>query len=57
VDVRATVTRLADEHGVLVTAVGRERAPRELTGPVVRVSPHVDATLADLDALAVALAP
>jgi pyridoxal 5-phosphate dependent beta-lyase len=37
--------------------VGRERAPRELTGPVVRVSPHVDATLADLDALAVALAP
>ena len=56
VDVAATAARLAAEHGVLVTAVGRERARRELTGPVLRVSPHLDATLDDLDALAAAVA-
>jgi pyridoxal 5-phosphate dependent beta-lyase len=55
-DVGQTATRLQVEHGVLVTAVGRERAPDELTGPVLRVSPHVDATVDDLDALATALA-
>jgi pyridoxal 5-phosphate dependent beta-lyase len=55
VDVRQTVARLHAEHGVLVTAVGRERARRELTGPVLRISPHLDATLDDLDALAAAL--
>jgi pyridoxal 5-phosphate dependent beta-lyase len=42
---------------VLVTAVGPERARAELTGPVLRVSPHVDATLDELDVLARALAP
>lgn len=57
VDVRTTVVRLREEHGVLVTAVGRERAPAELDGPLLRVSPHVDAALEDLDALATALAP
>jgi pyridoxal 5-phosphate dependent beta-lyase len=57
VDVAATAARLSAEHGVLVTPVGRERARPELTGPVLRVSPHVDATLDDLDALATALAP
>jgi pyridoxal 5-phosphate dependent beta-lyase len=57
VDVAAEVSRLSAEHGVLVTAVGRERARRELTGPVLRVSPHLDATLADLDTLATALVP
>jgi pyridoxal 5-phosphate dependent beta-lyase len=55
VDVAATAARLSAEHGVLVTAVGTERARRELTGPVLRVSPHLDATLDDLDALAKAL--
>jgi hercynylcysteine S-oxide lyase len=39
-----------------VTAVGRERARAELTGPVLRVSPHLDATLDDLDALVAGLA-
>jgi pyridoxal 5-phosphate dependent beta-lyase len=53
--VAAEVARLAVEHGVQLTAVGRERARQELTGPVLRVSPHVDATLADLDTLAAAL--
>jgi len=57
VDVRATAARLHREHGVLVTPIGLERARRELTGPVLRVSPHLDATLDDLDALATALAP
>jgi hercynylcysteine S-oxide lyase len=57
VDVRQTAARLSAEHGVLVTPVGRERARGELTGPVLRVSPHLDATVADLDALALALAP
>ncbi|MGY1857435.1 ergothioneine biosynthesis PLP-dependent enzyme EgtE [Modestobacter sp. SYSU DS0290] len=56
VDVRETVQRLRLEHGVVVTAVGRERARPELNGPVLRVSPHLDAAPADLDALARALA-
>jgi len=56
VDVLATAVRLREEHRVLVTAAGRERAPAELTGPVLRVSPHLDATEDDLDALAAALA-
>ncbi|MEU2348431.1 ergothioneine biosynthesis PLP-dependent enzyme EgtE [Modestobacter sp. NPDC049651] len=55
-DVPATAARLRTEHGVVVTAVGRERAPHELAGPVLRISPHLDATLDDLDALARALA-
>ena len=57
VDVRATVVRLREDHGVVVTAAGRERAPAELTGPVLRVSPHLDASAEQLDALAAALAP
>jgi pyridoxal 5-phosphate dependent beta-lyase len=57
VDVRATAARLRGEHGVLVTAAGRERAPAELTGPVLRVSPHLDATAEELDRLAAALVP
>ena len=57
VDVRRTADRLHRDSGVLVTPVGRERARQELTGPVLRISPHVDATLDDLDALAAALVP
>jgi pyridoxal 5-phosphate dependent beta-lyase len=57
VDVRATVVRLREEHRIVVTAAGRERAPSELTGPVLRVSPHLDASVEQLDALAGALAP
>jgi pyridoxal 5-phosphate dependent beta-lyase len=56
-DVRATVARLREHHGIVVTAIGRERARAELTGPVLRVSPHLDATLEELDVLAGALAP
>jgi len=57
VDVREVAARLRTDHGVLTTAPGQERAPGELTGPVLRVSPHLDATLDQLDALAAALAP
>ncbi|MGY1689053.1 ergothioneine biosynthesis PLP-dependent enzyme EgtE [Geodermatophilus sp. SYSU D01105] len=55
VDVVTTRARLLTEHGIVTTAIGRERAPGEMTGPVLRVSPHLDATLDDLDALASAL--
>ena len=55
VDVVATRTRLLSEHGIVTTAIGPERAPGELTGPVLRISPHVDATIEDLAALAAAL--
>ena len=47
--------RLLTEHGIVVSAIGPERAPGEMTGPVLRVSPHLDATLDDLEALAAAL--
>ncbi|PWW21981.1 pyridoxal 5-phosphate dependent beta-lyase [Geodermatophilus normandii] len=55
VDVVATRARLLTEHGIVTTAVERARAPQELTGPVLRVSPHVDGTVDDLEALAAAL--
>jgi pyridoxal 5-phosphate dependent beta-lyase len=52
VDTRA---RLLAEHGIVTSAIGPERAPGEMTGPVLRISPHVDTTLDDLEALAAAL--
>lgn len=55
VDVVETRSRLLTEHGIVLTAIGPERAPGEMTGPVLRVSPHLDATLEDLEALAAAL--
>jgi hercynylcysteine S-oxide lyase len=55
VDVVATRARLLTEHGIVTTAAGPERAPGEMTGPVLRVSPHVDGTVDDLEALAAAL--
>ncbi len=55
VDVVTTRARLLTEHGIVTTAIGPQRAPGEMTGPVLRVSPHLDATLDDLEALATAL--
>jgi pyridoxal 5-phosphate dependent beta-lyase len=55
VDVIETRTRLLVEHGIVASAIGPERAPGEMTGPVLRISPHLDATLEDLDAVAAAL--
>ena len=54
-DVRATRTRLLAEHGIVTSAIGPDRAPGEMTGAVLRISPHLDATLDDLEALAAAL--
>jgi pyridoxal 5-phosphate dependent beta-lyase len=55
VDVVDTRTRLLTEHGIVLSAIGPERAPGEMTGPVLRVSPHLDATIDDLEALTAAL--
>ena len=55
VDVVETRTRLLTEHGIVLSAIAPTRAPGEMTGPVLRVSPHVDATVEDLEALAAAL--
>jgi pyridoxal 5-phosphate dependent beta-lyase len=55
VDVVATRARLLTEQGIVTTAIGVERAPEEMTGPVLRVSPHVDGTVEDLEALAASL--
>lgn len=55
VDVVATRARLLAEHGIVTTAIGVERAPGEMTGPVLRISPHLDAGPDDLEALAAAL--
>ena len=55
VDVVTTRARLLTEHGIVLSAIGPERAPGEMTGPVLRVSPHLDVTEDDLLALAAAL--
>jgi hercynylcysteine S-oxide lyase len=54
-DVVTTRARLLTEHGIVTTAIGPERAPGEMTGPVLRISPHLDAAADDLEALAAAL--
>lgn len=51
-DVRA---RLIAEHGIVTTCAGIGRAPGEMAGPALRVSPHVDVTDEELGLLAAAL--
>ncbi|MET0898393.1 MAG: ergothioneine biosynthesis PLP-dependent enzyme EgtE [Mycobacterium sp.] len=46
---------LIDQRGIVTTAAEVARAPFELTGPVLRISPHVDVTTADLEAFGAAL--
>ncbi len=46
---------LIAERRILTTAAAVERAPLELTAPVLRISPHADATLDDLTTFAAAL--
>ena len=46
---------LIAELGMVTTAAGAQRAPLELTAPVLRVSPHVDSTAEDLVTFAAAL--
>ena len=50
-----TRARLLAEQGIVTTAIGPQRAPGEMTGPVLRGSPHLDATVEDLEALAAVL--
>ncbi|UXA13195.1 ergothioneine biosynthesis PLP-dependent enzyme EgtE [Mycobacterium sp. SMC-8] len=47
--------QLIAEHQIVTTYLGTERAPREMRHPALRISPHVDVTDADLDAVAKAL--
>jgi hercynylcysteine S-oxide lyase len=46
---------LIEERRIVTTFVGIERAPGELTAPVLRISPHVDSTTEDLETFAAAL--
>lgn len=47
-DVTAVRARLLGELGIVTTAQQVFRAPREMRGPTLRVSPHVDTTSDDL---------
>lgn len=47
---------LITECRIVTTAVAVDRAPLELTAPVLRISPHVDTTTDDLTTFAAALA-
>ena len=55
VDPMTVRARLIAEHAIVTTFLGLERAPREMTRPALRVSPHVDVTDADLETLVEAL--
>jgi pyridoxal 5-phosphate dependent beta-lyase len=46
---------LIAERRIVTTYVGIQRAPGELTAPVLRISPHVDATAEDLETFAAGL--
>ena len=54
-DIPGTRARLLDEHGIVTTAGAVTRAPREMTEPLLRISPHVDCTPEDLARLRQAL--
>src|SRR4029079_5904802 len=47
---------LIGERGIVTTYAEVQRAPFEMTAPVLRVSPHVDTSAEDLDQFAEALA-
>jgi hercynylcysteine S-oxide lyase len=53
--VATTQARLVREYGIVTTAEHPARAPREMTGPLLRISPHVDCTTEDLALLRAAL--
>lgn len=54
-DVAATRARLLTENGILTTAGGTARAPGDMREPLLRISPHIDCTAAQLEALCAAL--
>lgn len=55
-DPEAVRAWLIGERRIVTTAAGVERAPLELTAPVLRISPHVDVTADELATFAEALA-
>jgi pyridoxal 5-phosphate dependent beta-lyase len=56
-DVAATRSRLLADQHIVTTAGAIARAPREMTEPLLRISPHVDCTPEDLGRLVAALRP
>lgn len=54
-DVFAERQRLLAEHGIVTTTLAVARAPQDMTGPLLRISPHVDCTPEDLLRLRAAL--
>ncbi len=54
-DVADTHARLRAEHGMVTTLCLPARAPGELREPVLRISPHLDVTESEIQALAGAL--
>jgi pyridoxal 5-phosphate dependent beta-lyase len=54
-DIATVRARLLAEHGILTTVGAVTRAPREMTEPLLRISPHVDVTPDDLTRLRQAL--
>lgn len=54
-DPMAVRARLIAEHGIVTTTCELLRAPFEMTKPVLRISPHVDAGVEDLEQFARAL--
>jgi pyridoxal 5-phosphate dependent beta-lyase len=55
VDVEQVRAALIERYSIVTTVAGPDRAPFELSTPVLRVSPHVDVTDEELTAFAVAL--
>jgi pyridoxal 5-phosphate dependent beta-lyase len=56
-DVAAVRAGLLADHKIVTTAAVPARAPREMTEPYLRVSPHVNCTPEDIEKLAAALPP
>jgi pyridoxal 5-phosphate dependent beta-lyase len=54
-DPEAVRAWLLAERRILTTCAGTQRAPLELTAPVLRISPHLDTTADDLESFAEAL--
>jgi pyridoxal 5-phosphate dependent beta-lyase len=54
-DPQAVRAWLLAERRILITFVGVQRAPLELTAPLLRISPHVDTTTEELESFAEAL--
>jgi pyridoxal 5-phosphate dependent beta-lyase len=52
VDPQVVRAWLIAERGIVTTYAGVERAPHEMARPALRVSPHVDVTVEELDVLA-----